>query len=194
MVRTTFLVIALMLLALVSAYAADEIEVTNVEDNKGGIYQVTALEEGGLAFHDRDNRFMEDIPEEFLGLTNIQTSANCPAGMDYRLTFEIDRDAFIYTAWHSGFFKPEDQDQDPDDWFTDSFADTGKTMTIVKMYRIYKSKKPYPAGEVELFGIDPLAADPVYMWTIFFEDAGAFAATAPDKLIATWAEIKTSDY
>ena len=98
------------------------------------------------------------------------------------------------SAGTGGFFRPEDQDQDPAGWFTDSSKDTGKTMTIKRSYWIYKSKKPYPAGAVELFGIAPLADDPVYMWTIFFEDAGAFAGTAPDKLIATWAEIKTSDY
>jgi len=85
-----------MLLALLNAYA-DKVEVENVEDNKGGTYAVTELEEGGKFFHDRDYTITH-IPEEFLGFTQVHTSANCPGGQDYKLTFEIDRSAFVYMA------------------------------------------------------------------------------------------------
>ena len=93
--RVTFLIFALTFVALLNAYA-DKVGVDNVEDNKGGTYAVVELEEGGLFFHDRDFTITH-IPKEFLGLTQIQTSANSPGGQDYKLTFEIDRSASVYT-------------------------------------------------------------------------------------------------
>ena len=69
---------------------AEKVEVTNIEDNKNGAYQATELEEKGKFFHDRDYT-ITNIPKDFLGLTQVSTSADCPGGQDYRLTFEIDR-------------------------------------------------------------------------------------------------------
>ena len=128
MLQRTFLVITLTLLALVSAYA-DNVEVTNVEDNLGGVYEVTTLEVGELAHHDRDD-ILVTIPEEFQGLTNIQTSIDNPGAIDYRLTFEINRSAFVYIAWNIGEwgFTPGERDQDPEDWFNDGFTDTEKSI------------------------------------------------------------------
>ena len=192
--QKTFLVIALTLLALVSAYA-NNVEVTNVEDNQGGTYEVTTLEVGALAHHDRDD-ILVTIPEEFQGLTNIQTSMDCSGAIDYRLTFDIDRSAFVYIAWNIGEwgFTPGDHDQDPEDWFNDGFTDTGKSIyhtRDVMEYRVYKSNEPYPKGEVEIMGVAPNPDDPVYQWMIFFDAAGV-AVTAPSgKLTTTWAEIKT---
>ena len=58
-------------------------------------------------------------------------------------------------------------------------------------YWIYRSKRAYPKGKVELLGIDEVIGDPVIMWTIFLEE-GSFIQVQPDrKLTATWAEIKT---
>ena len=56
--------------------------------------------------------------------------------------------------------------------------------------RVYKSNKPYPKGEVEIMGVDPLADDPVYQWMIFFDATGAAVTATPGKLMTTWAEIK----
>ena len=191
MKRVIFLTIALMLFASLNAYA-DNVEVENVEDNKGGQYAVSELEEGGLFFHDRAY-IMRDIPEEFLGLTQVQTSCDCPGGQDYRLTFEIDRDAFVYTAWDSRHKRPEERGQDPEDWFTDNFEDTGKILVgdvnPTSEYWIYKSNEPYPKVKVELFGIDEVVGDPVIMWTIFLEE-GSLQVQPGEKLTTTWASVK----
>lgn len=194
MLQKTFLVIALALLALVSAYA-DNVEVKNVEDNQGAVYEVTTLELGELAHHDRGDLW-KIIPEEFQGLTNIQTSIDNPGAIDYRLTFEINRSAFVYIAWNIGEwgFTPGERDQDPEDWFNDGFTDTEKSMYHTRdqmEYRIYKSNDPYHKGKVEIMGVDPLPDDPVYQWTIFFDATGAAVTAESGKLITIWAEIKT---
>lgn len=192
MKRAAFLAIALMLLALLSAYA-DNVEVKNVEDNKGAKYVVRELKEGDVFFHDRAYT-ITNIPGEFLGLTQIQTSADSPGGQDYRLTFEIDRDAYIYMAWDSRHKRPEGRGQDPKGWFTDNYTDTGKTLFLdtphpKTKYWIYRSNKPYPKGKVELLGIDEVVGDPVIMWTIFLEE-GSLQVQPGEKLTTTWAEVK----
>ena len=97
----------LFLVASLIAFA-DNVEVTEIKDNKGGVYQATELEEGGKFFHDRDYT-ITNIPKDFLGLTQVSTSADCPGGQDYRLTFEIDRSAYVYQAWDSRHKSPEDR-------------------------------------------------------------------------------------
>ncbi len=196
MKRVTLLLIAFMLLVLLNAYA-DNVQVTNLEDNKGGKYVVTELTEGGLFFHDRAYT-ITNIPKEFVGLTQIHTSADSPGGADYKLTFEIDRGAFVYTAWDSRHERPEDRAQEPKDWFTKNYKDTGKTLFLdaphpKTEYWIYKSNKPYPKGKVELLGIDELVGDPVIMWTIFLEEGNA-AVSSAKKLTITWAEVKASNF
>lgn len=198
MKRTAFLAIASMFLAIFSVYA--KVEVTNIEDNKGGVYKVGVIEEGGLLYHDRDYT-MKDIPEEFLGLTQIKTSANCPGGLDYRLIFEIDRSAFVYTAWdvrpefHIKMLRPEKRGQEPENWFTDNFYDTGKKFTGMLNepldYLIYRSNKRYPKGEVELKGIETPEQDPALMWTIFLSEEGEKKAVDPSaNITTTWAKIR----
>jgi len=159
-----------------SRRGAANVQVRNVKDNKGGKYVVSELKENGLFFHDRMEYTIEDIPEEFLGLTQIQTSADSPGGQDYRLTFEIDRPAYVYTAWDCRHKRPEERGQNPGIWFTDSYTDTGKTLYFgtedhidESEYWIYRSKKTYPKGKVELLGIDKVIGDSVIMWTIFLK-------------------------
>ena len=193
MKRVDFMVIVLMLLALLNAYA-DNVQVENIEDNKGANYAISELKEGGLFFHDRQFT-MTHIPKEFLGLTQVQTSCNCPGGQDYRLTFEIDRDAYIYTAWDGRHKRPEDRGQDPEGWVADNYEDTGKILCLDDPhparvdYWIYKSRKPHPKGKVEFPGIDEVVGDPVLMWTIFLEEAPIQVQSA-GKLAVTWADVK----
>jgi hypothetical protein len=192
MKRLIFLATGLTLFALVSVYAK-QVDVTNVKDNKNGKYVVTELTEGEKFFHDRDYT-ITGIPKEFVGLTQVHTSADCPGGQDYRLTFEIDSSAFLYTAWDSRHKKPEDRGQDPKGWFTKAFTDTGKTLFLDNphpqtMYLIYKSNTPYPKGKVELLGIDEVIGDPVIMWTIFLEE-GKLAVEPDAKLTTTWGRLK----
>ena len=195
--RVVLLAFVLMFSALINTYAGN-VEVQNVEDNKGGTYVVSELKEGDVFFHDR-NFTITNIPEEFLGLTQILTSANCPGGQDYRLTFEIDRPANVYTAWDSRHTRPEKRGQDPEGWFTDNYKDTGKVLCLdaphptQEDYWIYKSKAAYPKGEVEILGIDEVIGDPVIMWTIFLEE-GSLAVMHDAKLTATWASVKGGLY
>ena len=190
MKRVTFLAIAMTLVASLGSYAVEKVEVTNLTDNKGGIYAVGELTEGDKFFHDR-NYTITNIPKEFLELTRILTSADSPGGQDYRLTFDIDRPAFLYTAWDSRNTRPEERGQDPEAWFTESFEDTGKTLFLDAPhprteYFVYQSVEPYLKGKVEILGID---GDPVIMWTLFLE-AGTLAVEPGDKLTTTWGQIK----
>ena len=179
--------------ATLFAVFADAVEVTDIEDNKGGIYAAVELEEGGKFFHDRDYTITH-IPEEFLGLTQVSTSADCPGGQDYKLTFDIDRPAYVYTAWDSRHKRPEERGQDPKDWFTDAYTDTGETLFLdaphdPTEYFIYKSNEPFE-GMVELLGIDEVIGDPVIMWTIFVEE-GTLPVDAEGNLTTTWGQIKS---
>ena len=172
---------------------ANPVKVTDIEDNKGGIYAAVELEEGGKFFHDRDYTITH-IPEEFLGLTQVSTSADCPGGQDYKLTFKIDRPVYVYTAWDSRHTLPEERGQDPKDWFTDAYTDTGKTLFLdaphdPTEYFIYKSNEPFE-GTVELLGIDEVIGDPVIMWTIFVEE-GVLPVNPEGNLTTTWGEIKS---
>ena len=183
----------LFLIASLIAFA-EKVEVTNIEDNKNGAYQATELEEKGKFFHDRDYT-ITNIPKEFLGLTQVSTSADCPGGQDYRLTFEIDRPAYVYQAWDSRHKRPEDRGQEPKGWFTKEYTDTEKTLVLDAPhppveYFIYKSNEPYPEGKVELLGIDEVIGDPVIMWTIFLEE-GQLPVDPEGNLTTTWGEIKT---
>ena len=183
----------LFLIASLIAFA-EKVEVTNIEDNKNGAYQATELEEKGKFFHDRDYT-ITNIPKDFLGLTQVSTSADCPGGQDYRLTFEIDRPAYVYQAWDSRHKRPEDRGQEPKGWFTKGYTDTEKTLVLDAPhppveYFIYKSNEPYPEGEVELLGIDEVIGDPVIMWTIFLEE-GQLPVNPVGNLTTTWGDIKT---
>lgn len=155
---------------------------------------VGEMKEGDLFFHDRQYT-MTNISKEFLGLTQIKTSCDCPGGADYSLTFDIDQDAFIYTVWDSRHVRPEKRNQNPKDWFANGFKDTGKILCLdvphpTKVdYWIYKSVKPYKEGTVELLGIDEVVGDPVIMWTIFLE-GGALSVEPAQKLSTTWAKIR----
>lgn len=184
---------ALMAATLFTVFNAESVEVTDIEDNKGGIYAAVELEEGGKFFHDRDYT-ITNIPEEFLGLTQVSTSADCPGGQDYKLTFEIDRPAYVYTAWDSRHTRPEERGQDPKDWFTDAYTDTGETLFLdaphdPTEYFIYKSNEPFE-GTVELLGIDEVIGDPVIMWTIFVEE-GTLPVDAEGNLTTTWGQVKS---
>ena len=183
----------LFLVASLIAFA-ENVVVTNIEDNKNGAYQATELEEKGKFFHDRDYT-ITNIPKEFLGLTQVSTSADCPGGQDYRLTFEIDRPAYVYQAWDSRHKRPEDRGQEPKGWFTKGYTDTEKTLVLDAPhppveYFIYKSNEPYPEGKVELLGIDEVIGDPVIMWTIFLEE-GQLPVDPEGNLTTTWGDIKT---
>ena len=183
----------LFLVASLIAFA-EKVEVTNIKDNKNGAYQATELEEKGKFFHDRDYT-ITNIPKEFLGLTQVSTSADCPGGQDYRLTFEIDRPAYVYQAWDSRHKRPEDRGQEPKGWFTKGYTDTEKTLVLDAPhppveYFIYKSNEPYPEGKVELLGIDEVIGDPVIMWTIFVEE-GQLPVSPVGNLTTTWGDIKT---
>lgn len=185
--------LALMAATLFTVFNAESVEVTDIEDNKGGIYAAVELEEGGKFFHDRDYTITH-IPEEFLGLTQVSTSADCPGGQDYKLTFDIDRPAYVYTAWDSRHTRPEERGQDPRDWFTDAYTDTGETLFLdaphdPTEYFIYKSNEPFE-GTVELLGIDEVIGDPVIMWTIFVEE-GTLPVDAEGNLTTTWGQVKS---
>ena len=192
--KLVYVCIAALCIAVALTAFADQVEVTEIKDNKGGIYKAVELEEGGKFFHDRDYT-ITNIPKEFLGLTQVSTSADCPGGQDYRLTFEIDRPAYIYQAWDSRHTAPEDRGQDPKGWFTTGYTDTEETLMLdaphaPTEYFIYKSNEPYPKGTVELLGIDEVIGDPVLMWTIIVEE-GVLPVDPTGNLTTTWGEIKS---
>ena len=88
--KLTYVCIAALFIAVAFIAVADQVQVTEIKDNKNGVYKAVELEEGGKFFHDRDYT-ITNIPKEFQGLTQVSTSADCPGGQEYRLTFNIDR-------------------------------------------------------------------------------------------------------
>ena len=191
--KLVYVCIAALFVAASFIAFADQVEVTEIEDNKGGIYKAVELEEDGKFFHDREYT-ITNIPKEFLGLTQVSTSADCPGGQEYRLTFNIDRPAYVYAAWDSRHKRPEDRGQDPKGWFTKGFTDTEETLFLdaphdPTEYFIYKSNEPYEGG-VEMLGIDEVVGDPVLMWTIFLEE-GVLPVDPTGNLTTTWGEIKS---
>lgn len=189
-----FYVCTLAILATALTSFANPVVVTEIDDNKGGVYQAVELEEDGKFFHDRDYT-ITTIPEAYLGLTQISTSADCPGGQDYRLTFEIDRSAYIYQAWDSRHTPPEERGQDPRNWFTDAYTATGEILRLDAPhdptdYFIYKSNEPYNEGQVTLQGIDEVIGDPVLMWTIFLEE-GTLPVDPAGSLTTTWGDLKS---
>ena len=185
--------LVLSLLLYINTFAVELVKVTNIKDNVGGIYKDGELKEGGKFYHDREYTITH-IPKEFLGLTHILVSADCPGGQKWKLTFEIDRSAFVYMAWDSRHKRPEERGQNPKGWVKKGFKDTEKVLFLDKPhapteYWIYKSIKPYPKGQVEIPGIDEVVGDPVLMWTLFVE-AGKLSVDAEEKLTTTWSKIK----
>ncbi|MDE0326801.1 MAG: hypothetical protein OXN27_22980 [Candidatus Poribacteria bacterium] len=192
--KLTYVCIAALFIAVAFIAVADQVQVTEIKDNKNGVYKAVELEEGGKFFHDRDYT-ITNIPKEFQGLTQVSTSADCPGGQEYRLTFNIDRPAYVYQAWDSRHTRPEERGQDPKGWFTDGYTDTEETLVLDAPhppveYFIYKSNEPFPEGEVELLGIDEVIGDPVIMWTIFVEE-GVLPVDPAGSLTTTWGEIKS---
>ena len=189
--------VILMVFVLAAGAYADQVAVTNPVNNLGEEFVVGVMEEGGIFWHDREYT-MTGIPEEYLGLTKIMSSADSLGTLDYQWMFEIDRSAHVYIAFDSRFARPEDRTQNPENWFNDAFDDTGQVLFLdaphpsVVEYWIYRSKEAYPTGQVTIFGIDETRpGDPIAVWVFFVEEAGAAALSPSGKLAATWAEIKS---
>ena len=193
MFRLSILIAICTFLSLKLYAAPTEVIVTDIRDNTGGEYSVSELQEGGKFFHDR-NYTMTHIPEKYLGLTQIQTSADCPGGIEYRLSFIIDRPAYVYMAWDSRHKSPEDREQNPEDWFTDAYVNTGEILILDDPhppveYLIYEPVEGVE-GKIELFGIEEISRDdPVNMWTIFLEET-VVSVNPTGNLVTTWGNIK----
>ena len=191
--RRAYVCVAVLFIAASLTVFGQQVVVTEIEDNKGGVYKAVELEEGGKFFHDRDYTITH-IPKEFLGFTQVSTSADCPGGQDYKLTFNIDRPVYVYQAWDSRHTRPEERGQAPKGWFTDGYTDTGEILMLdaphaPTEYFIYKSNEPYDET-VELLGIDEVIGDPVLMWTIFLEET-VLPVDPEGNLTTTWGDIKS---
>jgi hypothetical protein len=87
--------VALMALVLASSvYAGEAVEVTDPKSSTGETFVVGVMEEGGKFYHDRDY-IMTGIPEQYLGLTNITTSADTVSDVNVEWMFEIDQSAYV---------------------------------------------------------------------------------------------------
>ncbi len=193
MFRLSILIAIYVLLSLKLYAEPTKVIVTDVRDNIGGEYAVSELQEAGKFFHDRDYT-MTSIPEKYLGLTQIQTSADCPGGIDYRLSFVIDRPAKVYMAWDSRHRRPENREQNPEDWFADAYVDTGEILVLDDPhppveYFIYEPVERVE-GKIDLFGIEEISPDdPVNMWTIFLQET-IVSVDPTGNLVTTWGNIK----
>ena len=188
--------VLMILLFAVSIYA-DQVEVTDPVSSEGEEFVVGVMEEGGIFWHDREYT-MTGIPEEYLDLTKIMSSADSLGTLDHEWTFEIDRPAYVYIAFDSRFPRPEDRDQNPKEWFDEAFDDTGKSLFLdaphpsVVEYFIYKSKEPYPSGKVTIHGIDETRpGDPISVWVFFVEEGKLAVSPSSDKLATKWGKVKS---
>ena len=190
------IIVALMALVLTSSvYAGEAVEVTDHESSTGEIFVVGVVDLDAVTHHDRVDSTMQEVPEEYCGLTSIMTSMDTGGDANVQWMFEIDRSAYVYIAFDDRWDPPEDREQDPEDWFNDAFTKTGEVIVVLDVpdtlhYWIYKSNEPYPEGEVTLHGISKGGGDAWYRIT-FLQEAKGAAVAPQEKLAARWGEIKS---
>ena len=191
------LIVALMVFVLASSVYA-EVMVTDPVSSTGEEFVVGVVEEEGLFWHDRAY-LLTDVPEEYLGLTNIMSSADTVGDENVTWTFEIDQPAYVYIAFDERWERPENRVQNPENWFNDAFSDTGQIVVLTDPagaswapldYWLYKSNEPYPAGTVTIQGLGQGGGDGVYRVT-FLQGADMTAVSPQEKLAGRWGEIKS---
>lgn len=191
------LIVALMVFVLASSVYA-EVMVTDPVSSTGEEFVVGVVEEEGLFWHDRAY-LLTDVPEEYLGLTNIMSSADTVGDENVTWTFEIDQPAYVYIAFDERWERPENRVQNPENWFNDAFSDTGQIVVLTDPagaswapldYWLYKSNDPYPAGMVTIQGLGQGGGDGVYRVT-FVQGADTTAVSPQEKLAARWGKIKS---
>jgi len=188
MLRTIGILIGISLaVACYSTYAAgtsrSEIKVTDLKANSGLAYEVDeSLEVGDKEYTDRDYTFT-DIPDYLLGLTWIRTANNDKKNPNLEVSFKIDREAYVYILWIA-------RDPANQDWLQKNYVKTGDIVNSTdEPLAVYKSKKPFPPGEVKTYAANTGAG----MYVIVLEPTGKKAAVKPQgKIAVTWAKIKAS--
>ena len=180
----TMALICLFLLALGArgVYADDAVRNAKITDAEGSdgleVEVVEGLEVGALLFTDRAYTITE-IPEQYQGLPWIRTSNNSKKSANVEISFNIDREAYIYLAWDPG--------TPGQPWLAD-YTLTGDTInTSDALKGVYKSNNPFPPGEVKTY---EAVADAGF-YTIIVEgikQPGKIERWG--KLARTWGRIK----
>ena len=168
--------------------------VSNVVVSDGNRAEVdTELKEGDIAFSDRGFTFKE-IPAKYEDLPFIKTPMNSskpPIAPGLEISFEIDKPAYVYLLWAESMPLPE--------WLVKDYEDTGDKILMsedlavwglgLSTRPVWKSKKPFEAGEVITYDVTRDAT----MYIILVEEATAsqFAIRSDGKLSKSWGVIKS---
>ncbi len=158
-----------------------EIKVTDLKANSGLTYEVDeSLQIGDKEYTDRKYTFT-DIPDYLLGLTWIRTANNDKRNPNLEVSFKIDREAYVYILWIA-------RDPANQDWLQKNYAKTGDTVNSTdEPLAVYKSKKPFPPGEIKTYAANTGAG----MYVIVLEPTGRKTPVkSQGKMIATWGGIK----
>jgi len=158
-----------------------KIKVTDLKANSGLTYEVDeSLQIGDKEYTDRKYTFT-DIPDYLLGLTWIRTANNDKKNPNLEVSFKIDREAYVYILWIA-------RDPANQDWLQKNYAKTGDTVNSTdEPLAVYKSKKPFPPGEIKTYAANTGAG----MYVIVLEPTGKETPVkSQGKMIATWGRIK----
>lgn len=162
--------------AVIGTASSPLVTITNVQVESGRGYLVgTGLSNGDRPFMDRAYPY-EAVPALVQGQAYIRTSNNDQSviGSSTFLSFEIDREAIVYVAYHRPTLPA---------WM-EGFEDTGETIEIRKpdtqlVYRLYA--KTFPAGVVTLgSNLDAPASVYTSMYTVIVKAAPTSTVTISD--------------
>jgi hypothetical protein len=169
------------LLILACLCAASAIEIANLEVNSGLAYEVTEnLGVGDKEYTDRDYT-LTSMPDYLVGLTWIRTANNDKQNPDLEVSFEIDREAYVYILWVA-------RDPAAQDWLQDNYTllEGDEVGSTDEPLAVYKSNTPFAAGEVKTYAANTGAG----LYVIVLEETATSSVKASGKLATTWSSIK----
>lgn len=147
-----------------------------------------SLQVGDKAFSDRDYTFGE-IPEKCLGLPFIRTpmnSSKTPIEPDLEISFEVDKEAYVYLVW---------AEKEPlAKWLMDDYEDTGDIIMMGKDMQqwpdlqkrhVWRSEKIFKPGKVTTYEVTQDAA--IY---IILVEQTVYAVFSNGKLATSWGRLK----
>ncbi|MFC1713784.1 hypothetical protein ACFL6S_08955 [Candidatus Poribacteria bacterium] len=192
MIAVRSMIASFFLCSLLAINVSAAVSITNVVVSDGNPAMVDdGLQVGDKAYSDRNYTFGE-IPEKYLGLPFIMTpmsSSKDPIEPGLEISFDIDREAYIYLVWATK--------EAPREWLTDAYVNTedqifmGQGMQAwpeLHDREVWRSEESFKPGKVTTYEVTQDAA----IYIIFVEEAKSGMAVSPSrKLTISWGALKT---
>jgi len=158
-----------------------DIKVTDLKVSSGLSYEVAEnLQVGDKEYTDRDYTFTS-VPDFLLGLTWIRTANNDKKAATLEVSFKIDKEAYVYILWVA-------RDPAQQDWLQKDYTKIeGEVGSTDEPLAVYKSNKPFSAGEIKTYQSNTGAGH----YVIVLEATPPLASVkAWGKLTTMWGKIK----